>query len=215
MAHPPGRIGKSFAASVAPTPTYARPAPTTPPPHSILNLPSRVPSFAPAVVTARPTPEFHQHHDIEPPDISAVRLRPAWLVKTRLLQLREYGLIVEAQFDAAVRWRADHDRAHGGGSLVGHYGPRVDGGPCGGRELSGLRLDALRRLRKAAAALGQTRATILLRVVVDDDTWRGLGRALGINRQTAQVRAAETLDALLAHQSGRPVPPWAPVKTYV
>jgi hypothetical protein len=103
MAHPPGRIGKSFAASVAPTPTYARPAPTTPPPHSILNLPSRVPSFAPAVVTARPTPEFHQHHDIEPPDISAVRLRPAWLVKTRLLQLREYGLIVEAQFDAAVR----------------------------------------------------------------------------------------------------------------
>jgi hypothetical protein len=222
MANPPSRTGKSFA---APAPAnYARPAPAPAPARGSFTLPahltgvappSRVPGFAPPPITTRPTPEFRAHHDIKPPDISAVSFRPAWLVRTRLLQLREQDPIDEAALDAACRWRVDHDRAHGrSGGLVGHYAPRLDGGTSGGREQSGLRLDALRRLREAATALGRMRALILLHLVVHDDSFRALGRLLCVNRETARSRAAEAIAALHCHQSGAPVPAETVTRAY-
>jgi len=161
-----------------------------------------------------PSPHFQQHHDVAPPDISAARFRPAWLVKSRLLQLRDNDLITEPQLDAACAFRRDYDRAHNqADALVGRYTPRTDGSAVNAPELR-LQLDALKRLRETEAALGRTRTLLLVRLVVHDDTFRALGRVLDIDDATAKRRAAEAVYALHCHQSGVAVPLFKATRNY-
>jgi hypothetical protein len=151
--------------------------------------------------STRPSLEYQRHHDVVPPEISDRIFRPAWLHRTRLLQLRDTELIDEPQLTAACYWRADHDRAYASFGLTGGYLPKIDGAPGGARQVH--RLDALRRLREAAAALGQWRTLCLTRLVAYDDSWPVLGKLLVCSDKTARVRAAEVITALHEHQSGR------------
>ena len=206
MAHPPSRTtGKSFAAST-PATTFA-------------SVSGCVRHRATAISGTVVPRWFHAPQCPQPGrrsnSASTTRLaaryqrgaiRPAWLVRSRVLQLRERDLISEAQLDAACRFRADYDRAHGmNGGLTSRYDMRVDGVAVSGPELR-LALDALRRLREVETALGRTRTRLLVKLIVEDATFRALGAWLDIDHQTAQRRAAEACAALHAHQSGETVP---------
>ena len=68
------------------------------------------------------------------------------------------------------------------------------------------RLDALRRLREVATALGPRRVLILLRLVVFDESWCALARTLRCSPATARRHAVTTPAALLAQQSGQTFP---------
>ena len=154
--------------------------------------------------STRPSLEDQRHHDVAPPEISNRILRPAWLHRTRLLQLRDTDLIDEPQLDAACYWRADHDRAHASFGLTSGYLPKIDGASGGALQVH--RLDALRRLRETTAALGQWRTLLLERLVAFDDSWPALGKLLRCSHSTARLRLAEILVGLCEHQAGRPVP---------
>ena len=191
MARSSGYSGRSFSASVSST-SYARP----------IAHPSGHPS-ASHVLGTRPSLLDQRHHDVVPPEISSRIFRPAWLHRTRLLQLRDTDLIDEPQLDTACRWRADHDRAHASFGLTSGYLPKIDSAPPGA--LQAHRLDALRRLRETAAALGQWRTLLLERLVAFDDSWPALGKLLRCSHPTARLRLAEILVALCEHhnQAGR------------
>jgi hypothetical protein len=188
-----GFIAKSAALSTA-TPT-TRPA---------LSRAATSPTAVPTLTT-RPTAEYAQHHDVAAPDVSTTAFRPAWLVRSRLMQLHADGLIDPAELDAALIWRRDHDMALSSGASIGAYAPRVDGGCAGGAAT--IRLAALGRLRRTADALGPTRVLLLIGVVVEDAPWSALASRLKCSDKTCRVRAVEAIEALHAHQSGRRVPP--------
>jgi hypothetical protein len=62
-------------------------------------------------------------------------------------------------------------------------------------------------LRASALALGQRRCSLLLASVVQDRSWRELGRQLGIDKKTVQARVIEAIGALALWRAGKPVPP--------
>ena len=157
-----------------------------------------------AVPTARPTVEFQQHHEVEPPDVSTTSFRPGWRIHGRLWQLLDDGLISPPQLDAVLAWRADHERAHStGGNLVSRYAPRIDDRQRHAGEIT--QLGALARLREAAACLGAARVRILL-ALIEDASWVTLARALKCSDKTAKGLAVEAVVALHLHQSGARVP---------
>ncbi len=196
---------RSFSASVSTT-SAAASSPARPHGH-----PPSAPAAPGYPPSTRPSPEYLQHFDVVAPEISTRILRPGWLHRTRLLQLRETDLIDEATLDTALTWRRDHDRAHASDALTSGFTPKIDSSRTGSPV---LRLDALRRLREAAAALGPWRTLLLERLVVHDDSWPALGRLLRCSDKTARIRLAEVLAALLEHQSGRSVPPETLTKSY-
>ena len=207
MARSSGSSFRRSFSTATPAPPHGH-APAASPRYVSLN---QTPSAPALPISARPSLEYLQHYDVEPPEISHRILRPGWLHRTRVLQLRETGLIDEPQLDAACRWRIDHDRAHASYGLTSGYLPKID---AGGTREPILRLDALRRLREAAAALGVWRTHILERLIVHDDSWPVLGRLLRCSDKTARVRLAEVVSALHEHQSGRSVPAETATKSY-
>jgi hypothetical protein len=58
-------------------------------------------------------------------------------------------------------------------------------------------------LRSSALAIGPRRCALLLASVVQDRSWRELGRQLGVDKKTGQVRVLE----LALWRAGKPVPP--------
>ena len=162
---------RSFSASVSTT-SAAASSPARPHGH-----PPSAPAAPGYPPSTRPSPEYLQHFDVVAPEISTRILRPGWLHRTRLLQLRETDLIDEATLDTALTWRRDHDRAHASDALTSGFTPKIDSSRTGSPV---LRLDALRRLREAAAALGPWRTLLLERLVVHDDSSACAGPAAAL-----------------------------------
>ena len=156
--------------------------------------------------SAQPLFQDQRHHDVVPPEISSRIFRPAARFhRTRLLQLRDTDLIDEPQLDTACRWRADHDRAHASFGLTSGYLPKIDSAPPGA--LQAHRLDALRRLRETAAALGRWRTLLLERLVAFDDSLAGPRQAAAVFPSDGTAAPGRNPGrAVRASQSGRPVP---------
>ena len=148
----------------------------------------------PLVLTARPTPEFRRHHDVEDPRVDERSARRAWIVRTRLDQLLADGMISRGQWQAAVEYRDAWARvyAQGGGSEPG--GMRVSGAANDGHQRMLDRLDTLTRLRITEQRLGGLATWLVYRCVVEDMTWREMGKRAG-NRDHKTMRRW-TADAL-------------------
>jgi hypothetical protein len=122
----------------------------------------------------RPTPEFRAHHDVEDPRVDGRTFRQAWLVRTRLDQLRADGRITPAEWHAAADYRATWATAR---ELVGIEPGMVRiAGSSTPDEAMIARLDAVTKLRTVEDAIGTTAARLLVASVVHDLAWATIAR---------------------------------------
>lgn len=160
---------------------------------------------APASSNA-PSEHYRQHRVVEAPAVDAHEFRPGWRVKSKLWLLLECERIDRRQLEAALAFR-DWCEAVGRQRGSAWLAARVDGGlRPGGGLITEHQLDAARRLRDAAAALGDGRMNILRLTVVDDLAWAQLGRRLGLAISTAKARVIEAIAALALWRADQPIP---------
>jgi hypothetical protein len=153
--------------------------------------------------TSRPTPQFQQHHQVQPPRIDAGAFRPGWLVMARVDSLLERGLIDREAWDAAHEWRRWAETVHP--SPTTRLETRVDISTVP-RDAGMLhRLGVATRLRECAEAIGPLRTKILEALIVHDRSWSELARLLQVSDKTAMARAAEAVAALADWRAGRSV----------
>lgn len=143
----------------------------------------------------RPTPEYERHHDTDVPRVDGRAFRPGWRVRSRLDRLLVDGWIAPGAWQAACDFRASWGAAFAAGAsplaMLGRSGAD--------RERAMLaRVTAATRIRALAAALGPGHIAILVCVVVDDLSWRDLGRRLRCHHETARDAAIDALGALAA-----------------
>lgn len=150
---------------------------------------------------AKPSPFYTAHHDVDPPAVDLRSFRQGWRVRTRLDRLLVEGVISRSTWQAASDFRSTWETAlrMRGSALIGI---RVAVRDPDATMLA--RLGAAARLRDLGAALGPGRLTILVACVVDDLSWRELGRQLGVDHKTARARAVRALGALAKQASARP-----------
>jgi hypothetical protein len=152
-----------------------------------------------------PTSEFRSRYNVEPPRIDEGAFRPGWLVKSRLLGLYETGQIDRYQYEAALWWRQAIERI--GRIPIQKWRVRVDGSSRPGEGMTEAVINTATALRSSALAIGPRRCALLLDSVVQDRSWRELGRQLGIDKKTVQVRVVEAIGALALWRRGEPGPP--------
>lgn len=161
------------------------------------NRPARYRPPAAPLPSNRPTPERERHAEtVLPPQMNGVR-RPWWTAASRLDALRDGGLISAAEHDAATRVRDDCERAgRSGNSPLVRIGvgtgraPQAAGGP------TGAALDAVRRIKRVRAQLGEQDFAIVVAVAVEDVPWATLGGRLGLTDKPAKARAVGAIRLL-------------------
>jgi hypothetical protein len=123
--------------------------------------------------------------------------RAWWTLATRLDRLRADGLITQAAYAAACRFRADCGHvATVSGSRLGRLGERV-AGDAGDRHGDMLgRVAAARRLRAARTRLGAGRYALVYWVAVEDLSWPQMARRAGVSDRTIRRAAAEAIEVL-------------------
>lgn len=153
----------------------------------------------------RPTPEYLRRHEIDAPRIDARAFRQGWRVRSRLDGLLAERRITPGAWQAACDFRTRWAKA---------FPARVSSFVAAGRASVDPhcamldRVAAVTRIRALGAALGPARLSLLVWVVVDDLSWRDLGRRLRCHHETARDAAAGVLQALarvaesLASRSG-------------
>jgi hypothetical protein len=187
MRHGGPVIGKLFQA------TSGRGASPTPAPRAVMP-----PSNA-------PTPEFHRHHQVRPPQVDDTAFRQGWLVRSRVLSLYENGQIDREQYEAVLWWRRSAERLSR--LPTQKWLTQVDGSHQPGNGVSEAELVSATALRASALALGARRVGLLLAAVIQDRSWHDLGRQLGVDHKTAKSRVLEAIGALALWKAGEPVPP--------
>jgi hypothetical protein len=146
-----------------------------------------------------PTREYHQHHDVEAPEISDREFRPGWRKKTRLHALVARGRLDRDEIEAALLWR-------GWVEIVGrvktqHFTGRIDQAPQPGTRT--LReLQAARALKNASAAIGARRTQLLTALLVDDLPWTVMAKKFRCHQQTVVDRCVRALQALASWTTG-------------
>jgi hypothetical protein len=142
-----------------------------------------------------PNAHFRQHHRVEAPLVDGRHFRPHFRILTRLDGLLADRLITTAEFHAAVDFRELVELARAGTARstlagIGNGGPRTP------HEGPGYRTETWDRLRAICAAVGRRHFRLLILSVVDDATWKALGRRFKIDHRTARKRVAEAIGAL-------------------
>lgn len=143
-----------------------------------------------------------QHADaIEAPQVDTGAFRQGWRVHTRLDALHRDGRITAGQWQAAVEYRAAHERVSiaaayaGSGELL-----RVSGGGAGGGtdgRLAGV-ADTMKRLRKTDAAIGRFDAALCSACILVDRPWAEIARVIGHNPETIRDWTARAIGRLAA-----------------
>lgn len=141
-----------------------------------------------------PTAHFRQHHDVEPPRIDASTFRPAWRVRTRLDRLLADGAITPAEWHCAVYLRSMLELTASGPRTV-----RTQFLPSGRSNLE-IHSRALGHCRQAAQAVGAICYGFLLACLVEDLSWAGLGRRLGVDPRTARSWVIAAIKLLIVAQ---------------
>jgi hypothetical protein len=152
-----------------------------------------------------PTMEYRGHHDVMPPQVDESVFRQAWLVRSRVLNFYETGLIDRQQYEAVLGWRRAAERL--GRLPTQKWLARIDGSRQPGNGVTEAMLAAASALRASALALGPRRVGLLLAAVIQERSWSDLGRQLGVSNKTAKTRVLEAIGALALWQAGKPVPP--------
>jgi DNA-directed RNA polymerase specialized sigma24 family protein len=131
--------------------------------------------------------------------MDGVAFRAWWTLSTRLDRLYADGLIAQAVYTAACRFRADCERvgALSSRSVLARLGEPAPGSGDRHRDLF-ARVAAARRLRAVRARLGPQRYALVYWVTTEDLAWTELARRLGVSDGTARSRAAEAIKALVS-----------------
>jgi hypothetical protein len=199
MRHGGQVIVNKFSTARVRTDRTAAPAPSA---RTVL---AAAPPAPPEIPSNAPTGEFRSHHEVLAPRIDEGAFRPGWLVKSRLLGLYETGQIDRYQYEAALWWRGAIERI--GRMPIQKWTVRVDGSSRPGDGLTEATINAATALRSSALAIGPRRCALLLASVVQDRSWRELGRQLALDKKTAQNRVVEAIGALGLWRRGEAVPP--------
>jgi len=210
MQRPTGTVSRSFAATTPARPPAAPQRALAAPATRSLSMsapasPSRPLAAAPPPPSNVPSVELRRHHGVETPQVDAVHFRPGWRVHSRLASLAEAGRIDREQLEAAASWGRWAERT--GKPRTSAWRIRVDGGsPCN-TSLTDRQMDAAGRLRTSLTALGAARCALLHACVVEDQSFRQLGKRLGVAGETAKELVTEAIVALALWLAGEPVPP--------
>jgi hypothetical protein len=194
-----GPVITKFSTAAVRTGRTAAPAPSA---RTIL---AAAPPVPPEITSNAPTGEFRNHHEVLAPRVDDRGFQQAWTVKSRLLGLYETGQIDRYQYEAALWWRRAIERV--GRLPIQKWTVRVDGSSRPGDGLTEAVINTASALRASSLAIGPRRCALLLASVVQDRSWRELGRQLGIDKKTVQVRVVEAIGALALWRRGEPVPP--------
>ena len=126
------------------------------------------------MVSNQPTPEFREHHDVEPPRVDDVEFRQGWRVNSRLDQLRAAGRITRDEWQAAIEYRTTWGIAR----EIGSREPGMIRIASSGSEDAGViaRLDAAVKLRIVEDAIGKLATALLVAAVVLDRPWADTAR---------------------------------------
>jgi hypothetical protein len=146
------------------------------------------------VTTARPTPEFSAHHDVEEPRVDERAFRQGWIVRTRLDQLLVDDRITRAEWQAASEYRATWAIAR---ELVGVEPGMIHvEGSSSADDATIARLDAVTKLRIVEAAIGTFDARLLLACLVHDLAWARTARFVRKHPETVRDRTVLAIRAL-------------------
>lgn len=136
------------------------------------------------MTSARPTPEFRRHHDVEDPRVDERAFRQGWIVRTRLDQLLADDRISRAEWQTASEYRQTWAVAR---ELVGvEPGMIRVAGSSSADDATIARVDAVTKLRLVEAAIGNLAARLLLACLVHDLRWAVVARYLGRNPETVR-----------------------------
>lgn len=138
----------------------------------------------PLVLTARPTPEFRRHHDVEDPRVDERAFRQGWIVRTRLDQLLVADRITRAEWQAASEYRATWAIARELVSIEPGM-LRVAGASSADAAMI-ARVDAVTKLRLVEAAIGSLEARLLLACLVHDLAWATTARFVRKHPETVR-----------------------------
>jgi hypothetical protein len=164
---------------------------------------SRTMSLADAdsfVSSNAPNRFFRQHHEVEDPQVDEKAFRPAWRIRAQLDRLLYEGKITGFEWRVAGWLRSCHERAHGSElrsplAQVGMPG-RAPRGGWRHDDPNARRAAAGEHLRHMEQALGPVVYGLVLAVVVEDLSWRELGKRCGCHAKTARAWAIEAVKVL-------------------
>lgn len=149
----------------------------------------------------KPSVHYRQHHDVEPPIVDLRAFRQGWRVRSHLDRLLVDGAITRAEWQAGDDFRATWSSALPSRAST-LLGMRVRGHDPDAGMLA--RLAALTRLRRLGNAMGPGPIAVLVACIVDDLSWRELGRRLGVDHKTARAVTVRALWALADYARGGP-----------
>jgi hypothetical protein len=145
-----------------------------------------------------PSPEYRQHHQVDPPHIGRSEFRPAWRVRTQLDTLLVRGFIGRDEYLAGDRFRALWHHAFG--SLT----------PSSLRRMTEALIDGTRALREPRVPvaaigrvveleqrLGKPTFNLLVCLLVLDLPWVELAKRCRLHRTTAKQHAVNALGELV------------------
>jgi len=129
--------------------------------------------------------------------MDGVAVRPWWRVESRLTVLYIGELIERDAYERACALRHASERvSRTGNSVMARLGVGTGRTPPATGSPSESQLDAARRIERVRERLGERDFAIVHWVVVEDCSWRALGRRLGCDRETAKNRAVLALKRL-------------------
>ena len=160
-------------------------------------------------MTARPTPEFRQRHDVEPPRVDDRTFRQGWRVRTRLDQLLADARITRAEWQAATEYRSAWAIARELAAIEPGM-LRIAGSSSADAAMI-ARIDAVTQLRHVEDRIGSDASRFLLACLVHDLAWAEIARYVRKDPQTVRdwtVRAIRALARVwLGPQARQDVPP--------
>lgn len=151
-------------------------------------------------MTARPTPEFRRHHDVEAPRVDERAFRQGWIVRTRLDQLLADDRISREQWHAASEFRVAWGIARE--ISTPEPGAMRIASSASGDAGAIARLDAETRLRVVEDAIGRFRTALVVACVVVDLPWAVTARFSGRHPETVRDWTVLAIRALAGAWAG-------------
>jgi hypothetical protein len=154
--------------------------------------------------TNAPSPEYRQHHSVDPPHIGRSEFRPAWRVRTQLDTLLVRGNIGRDEYLAGDRFRSLWHHAFGSltpSSLRRMTDALIDGTRTLREPL--VPVAAIGRVVELEAKLGKSTFNLLVALLILDLPWTELAKRCRLHRTTAKQYAISALEELARRLNGR------------
>ena len=144
----------------------------------------------------QPTPEYRQHHPVDPPHIGYTEFRPAWRRRSQLDTLLVRADIDPDQWNAGNRLVGLWQKAFGSltPSSLRLASQRLGRNPQPGAPTPDIQTVA--KLKSLKRKLGNYSFDLLTDAFVLELTWREIARAYLIEWRSAKRHAIKALDSL-------------------